>query len=229
MVNAARNIEEGTRLTTLSMVESDGARKVLDVGSGNGEFTQMIIEHLNNNSEVVGMDGNINFVKMALDKYRHKTILADANKIFPFSDDSFDLVIASQIIEHVYDTDLFIKEVYRILKKGGYCVCSTPNLASVHNIISLMLGNQPFTCHTSDATDFGTLCAPLHPEWSESQWIGMKHRRIFTAKALKGLFEYYGFKCEEIKGFGYYFMPVIIQRLIKSPKYSAYMSIKVRK
>jgi SAM-dependent methyltransferase len=224
-----KNIEIGTRLLTLSMIDCKNAKRVLDIGSGNGEFTCMIKNCFNGNTEVVGMDNNPNFTEMALSMYGYKTILADADKPFPFDNNSFDLVICSQIIEHLYNTDQFVSEIYRILKYDGVCVCSTPNLASVHNIICLLLGYQPFTCHISDMMDLGTLYPPLHPEWSEPKWLGMKHRRIFTARSLKGIFEYYGFKCESIKGFGYYFMPQIIQELIKSPRHSAYMTIRARK
>lgn len=68
----------------------------------------------------------------------------------------FDLVHANQVIEHLYETDLFIKEIYRILKKGGYAIISTPNLAGLHNIVSLILGKQPFPAHVSNEIVLGT-------------------------------------------------------------------------
>ncbi len=94
-------------------------------------------------------------------------VITDASKPFPFTDGTFDFVIANQVIEHVTDTDTFIKEVYRILRPGGVCICSTPNLASFHNIFCLILGYQPFTSHVSDKKeDCGTLFSSTFPSTS---------------------------------------------------------------
>ena len=57
---------------------------------------------------------------------------------------------ASQVIGHISNTDAFVKEIYRVLGNGGYAVISTPNLAAVHTILTLMLGWQPLSAHVSD-------------------------------------------------------------------------------
>ncbi len=58
-------------------------------------------------------------------------------------DQSFDAVIACEIIEHLYDTDYFISEIKRVLKPGGYVFITTPNLASLKNRIKLLFGAYP--------------------------------------------------------------------------------------
>lgn len=42
-------------------------------------------------------------------------------------DNSFDVVIAFQVIEHIKDDHLFLKEIYRVLKPGGTLFLTTPN------------------------------------------------------------------------------------------------------
>jgi ubiquinone/menaquinone biosynthesis C-methylase UbiE len=45
----------------------------------------------------------------------------------PFKDESFDYVVSFQVIEHIADDREFIKEVYRVLRKGGKFIVTTPN------------------------------------------------------------------------------------------------------
>lgn len=49
------------------------------------------------------------------------------NDEFPFPDNSFDLVVSLAVIEHIKNTENFLSEINRILKKGGFVFFSTPN------------------------------------------------------------------------------------------------------
>ena len=55
----------------------------------------------------------------------HFAIAADSFHL-PFTDGSFDCVIASEIIEHIVDPAKFIKELFRVVKKGGQLIITTP-------------------------------------------------------------------------------------------------------
>lgn len=72
-----------------------------------------------------------------------KYIQYDISKGIPFDDKFFDAVWTQEVIEHLYDTDFFFKEVYRVLKSGGTLILSTPNLASLINRFRLLFGLQP--------------------------------------------------------------------------------------
>jgi SAM-dependent methyltransferase len=67
---------------------------------------------------------------------------------FPWPADSFDVVVANQVFEHVKNIWLPLSEAYRTLRLGGHLVISVPNLASVHNRILLALGRQPTSIRT---------------------------------------------------------------------------------
>lgn len=43
-------------------------------------------------------------------------------------DNAFDYVVTFQVIEHIEDDDLFVKEIYRVLKPGGQLIVTTPNI-----------------------------------------------------------------------------------------------------
>lgn len=212
----------------LNLLEVNSQAKVLDIGCGDGSFTRMIADRIGA-GHILGMEINEEAARQARDINHIDTVIADADKKpFPFSDSTFDLVVASQLIEHLSDTDTFVKEVYRILVDRGIFICSTMNLASFHNIFSLALGYQPFTSHVSDEVECGTLL-DTKPRKEPNPCYGMKHRRAFTAPGLKGLLEFHGFKCESLVGWGLYPLPLAIARYFRFPRYSVYITVRARK
>ncbi len=168
----------------LFLLERNENARVLDLGCGDRKrLTNRIRERVGCNL-IYGVD---------LSKYSDENIIvrkSDLNAGIPFDDEEFDIVIASQIIEHLWNTDLFVKAVYRVLKPGGYAVISTPNLASWHNLVYLFLGKQP---------DVATVSDDLYP-WKERPG----HCRVFTATELIKLLEFHGFTIERIVGTSYY-------------------------
>ena len=136
--------------------------------------------------------------------------------LFPYTT-LFRSVVASQVIEHLWNTDLFIKEMYRVLKPDGYSIISTPNLASWHNALYLLLGKQPETATVSDE---------LY-SWKERPG----HRRVFTATELIRLLEFHGFIVEEVVGTSYYpLVGKLASWLAKKDwRHAGNVTVKVRK
>jgi len=69
--------------------------------------------------------------KRELDPIRHFINVFEGNRIvarLPFDDDSADVVLAGEILEHMVDTESFLREVRRILRRSGAIVLSTPNI-----------------------------------------------------------------------------------------------------
>ncbi len=113
--------------------------KLLDVGCEDGDFSVRI---MGGGYVVYGLD--IRAKEVAKAKKRGiRAVQGSAESRFPFASGSFDAVYAGDIIEHLYDTDFFIREVRRVLKQGGVFVVTTPNLASLSNRIRLLLGKLP--------------------------------------------------------------------------------------
>lgn len=90
-------------------------KKVLDIGCHDGTISRLIA--LNRN-EVHGIDISETNVNLA----REKSILAHKIDIekdrLPFPKESFDVIIVTEIIEYIYDTDKFLEKIYLLLKKG---------------------------------------------------------------------------------------------------------------
>jgi SAM-dependent methyltransferase len=57
---------------------------------------------------------------------------ANLNNGIPFDDSQFDVVVATEVIEHLENPWFFVRELYRVTKAGGVVVISTPNLANVY-------------------------------------------------------------------------------------------------
>jgi len=117
----ARKVIEGLELKK--------GERVLDVGCGNGYYLSLL-NRLGLDLDLVGIDIDkpalIDAAKFVGDK-KVKLILVDGSKI-PVPSNSFDKVVMSEVIEHVKDEEAVLKEVYRVLKKGGLLTLTTCNL-----------------------------------------------------------------------------------------------------
>lgn len=66
-------------------------------------------------------------------------LVCDATKI-PFDSNHFDVVILSEVLEHVIDQERCIREIYRVLKPNGYLMLTTPNSGGFHrSMIKIVL------------------------------------------------------------------------------------------
>lgn len=108
--------------------------RVLDIGCGSGRHTCAFARF--KNITVIGADINFDDVvetRERLDYHEalegtgahRETIVADINRL-PFSNNFFDIVICSEILEHIADHDAAAGEVARVLKPGRHLIVSVP-------------------------------------------------------------------------------------------------------
>jgi 2-polyprenyl-3-methyl-5-hydroxy-6-metoxy-1,4-benzoquinol methylase len=71
------------------------------------------------------------------------TLRAQIEAGLPFQNETFATVLAAEVIEHVFDTERFICEAARVLKRGGWLVITTPNLVALSGRAQLLLGRSP--------------------------------------------------------------------------------------
>jgi 2-polyprenyl-3-methyl-5-hydroxy-6-metoxy-1,4-benzoquinol methylase len=151
--------------------------EVLDVGAFDGQFSARIKERGN---RVTALDVSAEALERA--KLRGVDIVqADLATTWPFENCSFDVVFAGEIIEHLVDTDAFLTESRRVVRRGGRLVITTPNLASLGRRILLALGRNPYI-DTALRTDQAG------------------HVRYFVRSSLKTLLEENGFRIEAMRG-----------------------------
>jgi SAM-dependent methyltransferase len=99
-------------------------RAVLEAGSGEGYGANMIADVA---KSVIGVDYDVSAVEHVRARYprvdmRHGNLAA-----LPIDDESVDVVVNFQVIEHLWDQLQFLRECFRVLKPGGELLISTPN------------------------------------------------------------------------------------------------------
>ena len=215
------------RRAILSLLDQNAGARLLDLGCGNGRFTLAVAERLK-----TGQVNGIDIVDRSIAQAKRRGVnvyKCDLNVNLPFANESFDVVLGNQVIEHLSDTDFFIKEIYRILKLGGYAIITTPNLAAIHNILFLLLGKQPPTASVSDEFLVGT----WYPgdKCLDPIELQPSHRRVFTLSALKGLLEYHGFRIERSIGTEFFPLPTLLARVmcLIDKRHATHITIKARK
>jgi SAM-dependent methyltransferase len=155
-----------------------------DLGCGDGSFLNKVAQAFNP-SNVVGCD-----IYHRLVNSKATFISHDLNTLpLPFENGQFDLITNTNVIEHLFNPDEFIKEIFRILKPGGSLLISTNNISCWTNILSLVFGRQPNAMHASDYGEFGRF---LQKD-SIRKLPEAMHRRLFSMSALKNVCKFHGF------------------------------------
>ncbi|MDQ3378793.1 MAG: class I SAM-dependent methyltransferase [Actinomycetota bacterium] len=113
-------------------------RQVLDLGCRSGALTRHFLE----GNDVVGIDVD----RAALAKAEQlgiTPVVADVDEPLPAESETFDAVVAGELLEHVRFPRALVAEVRRVLRPGGIFVGSVPNAFRVQNRLRFARGFQP--------------------------------------------------------------------------------------
>ncbi len=97
---------------------------LLDVGSGTGGAAPTLARH----GHAVALDREPSAFTLAPDRPYHYRVVGAADQPLPFADNSFDVVCALDVLEHLDDDDACVAELYRICRPGGTVVVFVPAL-----------------------------------------------------------------------------------------------------
>ena len=103
-------------------IPSDNA-VILDIGCSKGDHTQLWRREGN---QVIGVDTDKTALDIACKAYPDIDFRLLQNSYLPLSNNSIDLVIMLDAIEHVENEELALMEIWRVLKPGGKLVLTTP-------------------------------------------------------------------------------------------------------
>jgi 2-polyprenyl-3-methyl-5-hydroxy-6-metoxy-1,4-benzoquinol methylase len=168
---------------------------IVDIGCGDGAATSLAAQ-ANPGHRIVGLDWSADALRHARSRGLTLVRAEVESTSLPIASGRADVVIMSELIEHLIDPDSALEEARRILKPGGTLLLSTPNLAAWYNRGLLALGVQPLFTEVSLRGVFGR---------PGSQVAG--HLRLFTRRALVGLLAARGFGSIRVSGASYHDVP----------------------
>lgn len=135
----------------LARLQREGVRHVLELGSAPYLLTLLLERHFDFDLRLANYFGDptrhgrqTQAVESAAERHEfafdHFNLEVDA---FPYADGSLDAVVFSEILEHlVLSADHPLAEMGRVLRKGGFLLVSTPNMARLGNVVRLLKGQN---------------------------------------------------------------------------------------
>ena len=100
--------------------------RVLDVGGSTGIIDDYLANHF---GSVIGIDIDVKAIDIASQTFDRNNLYFHCGDAMHLDapDESFDVVICSQVYEHVPDSKKMIEEIFRILRPGGICYFAASN------------------------------------------------------------------------------------------------------
>lgn len=204
--NDQRELEQ-REIKSLNIIDAfkiPAGGRFLDVGCGDGFFLQAVADRFGGQIEYYGGEYSEYQREKASRRGNLKIYHLDLEDCICFSDLYFDFVYSGEVIEHLYNPDLLLKEVGRILKPGGGFVITTPNMNSWVSRVLFFLGLQPlnYECSTVSST-YGYAWL----KWAKKQDWPVGHVRLFNRHSISDMLRANGFEIVQVQGAVFEFMP----------------------
>lgn len=164
----------------LRTLHDHAARRVIDIGCGNGAFSAALAAH---GFDVTGLDSSASGIKIATEAYPELAFKKhDINEPLPRELHSqFDAVVSVEVIEHLFRPRELLKRASEALHPSGMVALTTPYHGYLKNLAIALLGG--FDHHVHPLRDYG-------------------HIKFFSRKTIRNLIEETGFAVDQITSVG---------------------------
>ena len=133
----------GTRVRDsilLRMLEPQSGDRILDLGCGLGYFADLLVGY---GASVTGVDIDSLCVNYCSKYMRGAYAELDLTKVpYPYPDSYFNKALCSEVLEHIKDNDIVLREARRILRPQGTLVVSTPCLEGIFGLFFKNIGHD---------------------------------------------------------------------------------------
>ena len=148
--------------------------KLLDIGCGEGHFTDVIKKEFKN-FEVHGLDYSVSAIDFA-----HKTFpeinFVTANAYYPpYQNEYFDIVVCNNLWEHVPDPLKMLRAMGRVLKPNGLLIISTPSRYRFSNLIKAAAGQEIAFMSSYHVTEY-----TIGQVKEQLRWEGFKVEQVYS-------------------------------------------------
>lgn len=174
-------------LHLLKKYKKDIWENILDIWCWNWEFCK---KNCGNFKNIYGLDVSPTRVKECENSMYWKNIkflVHDMNDELNFEDDYFDVINSLVTFEWIYDLNLALSEVHRVLKKDGIFILEVNNLWFIYRRLKLLFGYYPETCWFAES------------EW-KNIWRDWSTCHMFTKKELSRFLKLFWFEILEVSG-----------------------------
>ena len=118
--------------------------KILDLGCRDGMLTESFVE----GNEVIGVDIDQKALEFSEKRLGIKTEWVDLNHEWLWKENSFDCIVACEILEHLFFMEQVLENIAKTLKKGGIFIGSVPNAFRMRNRWKFLFGHEYDTDQT---------------------------------------------------------------------------------
>jgi len=140
-----------------SIPPASAGATALDAACGSGAVARLLAER-GFSVDAVDLPGEAPFEVPLGVRY----LPVDLNGPLPFQDESFDLAVSIETLEHLERPWSFLRELSRVLRAGGTVILTTPNVASMWSRVSFFVFGRPLWFHPWDLTPLGHI-TPIFP------------------------------------------------------------------
>ncbi len=138
---------------------------LLDVGCGDGTLALLVARGFD---AVYGVELSVGAARRAASRGMIVAVADLDRALLPYQDCSVDLVTCLDVIEHVLDPRHLLRQIARVLRPGGHCIVSTPNVRYWRHLRRLALGGRfPRTSSDAEGYDGGHLHYFTFPDIEE--------------------------------------------------------------